>query len=129
MTTGFGIMRSVGEPARGGILSVTTGLLFLLPAGTVPQPANHAITLDGRATILVDPEQPAPIRLAAQDLASDMQKVFGHATPARLLPLPLSGVTGKLTTTSSITRAPVLWMFTKRLTSGTLSERIRHSFS
>lgn len=79
MTMSFAIMRSVRSHVRASPMAATAVLLFLLPAGTLPQPANHAITLDGRATILVDSEQPVPIRLAAQDLASDMQKVFGRA--------------------------------------------------
>jgi hypothetical protein len=45
----------------------------------LPQAASRAITLDGDATILVDSQQPVPVQRAAQDLASDMQKVFGHA--------------------------------------------------
>jgi hypothetical protein len=39
--------------------------------------ADNGITLDGHATIFVGPDQPGPVRLAAKDLAADMQKVFG----------------------------------------------------
>lgn len=42
-------------------------------------PVRAAITLDGRATILVQPNEPKGVQLAAQDLASDMEKVFGTA--------------------------------------------------
>jgi hypothetical protein len=38
---------------------------------------NSGITLNGRATIFVSPDEPGPVRLAAKDLATDMQKVFG----------------------------------------------------
>ena len=53
-------------------------LLFLVPAGVLAQPAGHAITLDARTTILVDSNQPVSVQRAAQDLASDMQMVFGE---------------------------------------------------
>lgn len=51
-------------------------LAVLLPVRSWAQPSS-GITLDSRATILVDPSQPVPIQRAAQDLASDMHKVFG----------------------------------------------------
>jgi hypothetical protein len=43
------------------------------------QPVSNAILLNGNVTILVDARQPAPVRHAAEDLASDMRKVFGKA--------------------------------------------------
>jgi hypothetical protein len=61
-------------------LAVTTvALLILVPCSAFAQRANGAITLNSRATILVDAQQPVPIQRAAQDLASDMKKVFGTA--------------------------------------------------
>jgi len=39
--------------------------------------AVSGITLDSHATILVTPDQPGPVHLAAEDLAADMRKVFG----------------------------------------------------
>jgi hypothetical protein len=41
--------------------------------------SGHGIVLDGHATIFVARDQPGPVLLAAKDLASDMQKVFGTA--------------------------------------------------
>jgi len=39
--------------------------------------ARGQITINSRTTLLIDPREPAPIQKAAQDLASDMTKVFG----------------------------------------------------
>lgn len=39
---------------------------------------GSSITLNGHVTILVDPQQPGPVDLAARDLATDMRKVFGR---------------------------------------------------
>jgi Glycosyl hydrolase family 115 len=80
MTTTISTLRTVGTaptPARAALLAAATALLSLLPSAALAQPA--AITLTSRATILVDSNQPVPIQLAAHDLASDMQKVFGQA--------------------------------------------------
>jgi hypothetical protein len=54
-------------------------VFFLVPAVASAQSANNTITLDSRATILVDAGQPVPIQRAAHDLASDMGTVFGKA--------------------------------------------------
>jgi hypothetical protein len=54
-------------------------LLILVPCSSFAQRADSAITLNSRATILVDAQQPVPVQRAAQDLASDMKKVFGSA--------------------------------------------------
>lgn len=43
------------------------------------QTANHAITLNSRATILVDLKESHPIRDIAQNLVPDMQKDFSQA--------------------------------------------------
>jgi Glycosyl hydrolase family 115 len=77
--TRFRMMRRDGSRGHGNRMTTVGALLFLLPAGVLAQPVHHAITLNGRATILVDSDQPVPIQRAAQDLASDMQKVFGRA--------------------------------------------------
>lgn len=55
-----------------------TTLFMLLPASTRARAADSGITLDSRATILVDSGQPGPVQRAAEDLASDMEKVFGQ---------------------------------------------------
>ncbi len=52
-------------------------LLCLLGSAAYAQGAGQGITLNGDATILVEPGQPVPIRRAAEDLAADMGKVFG----------------------------------------------------
>ncbi|MEO6966234.1 MAG: glycosyl hydrolase 115 family protein, partial [Acidobacteriaceae bacterium] len=39
--------------------------------------SKSSITLNGNVTILVDAEQPGPVKLAVKDLASDLHKVFG----------------------------------------------------
>ncbi len=46
---------------------------------TMQAQASGTIPLDSRAVLLVEPNQPEPVHRAAQDLASDMQKVFGSA--------------------------------------------------
>ncbi len=58
----------------GGAVLFTGGGPQLL-AQTAASPG----TLDGRATILVEPQQPVPVQRAAQDLAADMKMVFGTA--------------------------------------------------
>ena len=51
-------------------------LLFCVSASG--QTSNRAsILVDSKTTILVDNTQPVPVQRAAQDLASDMRKVFG----------------------------------------------------
>ncbi len=65
--------------SRNGVVALASALLFLMPACALPQAAGRAILLDSKATILVDSEQPVPVQRAAQDLASDMRKVFGEA--------------------------------------------------
>ncbi len=43
-------------------------------------PAGGAqVVIDSSVTLLVDPREPGPIHKAAQDLARDMQTVFGRA--------------------------------------------------
>lgn len=46
-----------------------------------------AITVDARTALFVDAREPAPIQLAARDLASDLGKVFGR--PVRIVHQPL----------------------------------------
>jgi hypothetical protein len=41
--------------------------------------ARGQTTIDAHTTLLIDPHEPLPIQKAAQDLASDMTKVFGVA--------------------------------------------------
>ncbi len=52
-------------------------LTVMLPACAWAQPAGQGITLNSHATILVEANQPVAVQRAAQDLASDMRKVFG----------------------------------------------------
>ncbi|WP_331521508.1 glycosyl hydrolase 115 family protein, partial [Pinirhizobacter sp.] len=57
-------------------------MVALLVAGVTTlraQPVSNDILFNGNATILVEADQPAPVRHAAEDLASDMRKVFGKA--------------------------------------------------
>lgn len=61
------------------MMMVAGVLCFTAMAAHAQTPTGHSITLDSRATILIESGQDGPIRLAAQDLASDMQKVFGTA--------------------------------------------------
>ena len=63
---------------RSRITALAAVLLGSAATATHAQPlAANAITLNSSTTILVDSSQPVPIQRAAQDLASDMQKVFG----------------------------------------------------
>ena len=52
--------------------------LLLFCSGSFAQ-SPQSFPLNSKATILVDAQQPVPVQLAAKDLASDMQKVFGAA--------------------------------------------------
>jgi hypothetical protein len=71
-TSGFHQSRSIA--------ALSAALLCLTARGAQTQtPAHNGITLSSSTTILVDSNQPVPIQRAAQDLASDMQKVFGTA--------------------------------------------------
>lgn len=51
-----------------------------------PGGALASITLDTRTALFVDAREPAPIQLAARDLASDLEKVLGR--PARIVHQP-----------------------------------------
>lgn len=66
---------------RSGVVAAcgASALLWCSFSAASAQKAMPSITLDGHATLLLGPGQPEPVRLAAQDLASDMQKVFGTA--------------------------------------------------
>ncbi len=70
-------VRAGKRPGLGVAFAITAACLFSV--GARAQVAPPGITLDGSATILVDASQPTPVRRAAQDLASDMEKVFGTA--------------------------------------------------
>ena len=93
MVTVSWTMRIVASHTCGTVMTAAAALFFLLPAGAPSQPANGAITLNSRATILVDSEQPVPIRRAAQDLAFDMQKVLGQAPAIISTPQDAGAVT------------------------------------
>jgi Glycosyl hydrolase family 115 len=56
-----------------------TAALLCLPGVHAQTSASQTITVNSSTTILLDSGQPVPIRLAAQDLAADMEKVFGTA--------------------------------------------------
>ncbi len=60
-------------------LAALAVLVLLPPVSALSQAPGNGITLNSKATILVDAKQPIAIQRAAQDLASDMQKVFGQA--------------------------------------------------
>ncbi len=65
---------------RGSIAGCAAALLFLLCASAQEQKGaerSDALTLDARLTIVVAAGEPEPVRLAANDLADDFQKVFG----------------------------------------------------
>jgi len=61
------------------IMALAAVLLCMNATAYAQAPAPDTIVLNSRATILVDSRQPVPIQRAAEDLASDMQKVFGTA--------------------------------------------------
>ena len=71
--------RVVLRPDRATLAVAAAALLILVPCSSFAQRADSAITLNSRATILVDAQQPVAVQRAAQDLASDMKKVFGSA--------------------------------------------------
>jgi hypothetical protein len=76
MVKSFWIAR--GPERRSRITALAAVLLGSATTAAHAQPlAANAITLNSSTTILVDSSQPVPIQRAAQDLASDMQKVFG----------------------------------------------------
>jgi hypothetical protein len=54
-------------------------VFFLLTTFQFATAACGQITIDGHATLLIDPREPPAIQKAAQDLAADMTKVFGTA--------------------------------------------------
>jgi hypothetical protein len=58
---------------RHGILAVLA--LAAMAAG--PATAQGGLTLDARTVIVESPDAPGPVKKAADDLASDMEKVFG----------------------------------------------------
>ncbi len=51
------------------------------------------MTIDSHTTLLIDPREPIPIQKAAQDLASDMTKVFGAAPHWAHRPAEATGAT------------------------------------
>lgn len=59
-------------------------ITFIL--STFPCTVFGKITVNSRTTVLIDPREPEPIRLAAKDLGSDLEKVFG--SPARIVREP-----------------------------------------
>ena len=55
-------------------------------------PARGAqVVIDSGVTLLVDPREPGPVRMAARDLARDMQTVFGRAVRVVEKPEAASG--------------------------------------
>ncbi|MGH9739709.1 MAG: glycosyl hydrolase 115 family protein [Candidatus Acidiferrales bacterium] len=64
---------------QSAIVAIASAMACLIAAATQAQrPTKSAITLNGDVTILVSPQQPGPVDLAAKDLAVDMRKVFGR---------------------------------------------------
>lgn len=55
--------------------------------------ALASVTVNSRTTVYVDPREPQPIQLAARDLASDLQRVFGRSAGIVREPSEVSGVT------------------------------------
>ncbi len=66
---------------RNSIFAPALMLLCTIGTGAKAQGPGkqNEITVNGSTTILVLDSQPGPVKRAAQDLASDMQKVFGTA--------------------------------------------------
>jgi hypothetical protein len=67
-----------------GAVYYSTLLVFVL--SLAPGAAVARITLNSRTTVLIDSREPGPIKLAAKDLGSDLEKVFGG--PARFVQQP-----------------------------------------
>ncbi len=63
------------------LTALLMGCMFPVLAGAVPGPGKQArhspVVLDSTVTILLAPDEPSPIAEAAQDLASDFEKVLG----------------------------------------------------
>lgn len=65
-------------------LALAASVLLCLPV-TLQAEGQSAVSgktflLNGNVRLLVNPNQPGPVKLAAKDLASDLQKVFGEKT-------------------------------------------------
>lgn len=66
--------------------TASSGIAFVLFLGGAlaaqgqphPLKIHNGIVLNGNVTLLVDSNQPLPVRLAAKDLASDLHRVFGR---------------------------------------------------
>lgn len=56
---------------------VAGSLAWGAPLTSRQKPSAAPVVLDSSVTILVDPAEPAPVLTAAEDLASDLGKVFG----------------------------------------------------
>ncbi len=68
------------EVLRRGAAVYATALLLILCENAAPAQTGKAsggLTLDARLTIVVGSDEPGPVHLAAEDLASDLGKVFG----------------------------------------------------
>ena len=65
---------------RRGAAACAVALMLVLCGTNAPAQASKAaggLTLDAHLTIVVGAEEPGPVRRAAEDLASDFEKVFG----------------------------------------------------
>jgi len=60
------------------VLKTLLSLFAFLLVCAAPLPAAGTFAIDANTNIYVNPSQPGPVQKAAQDLASDMRKVFGR---------------------------------------------------
>jgi hypothetical protein len=67
--------------------------------------ARGQTTIDAHTTLLIDPQEPLPIQKAAQDLASDMTKVFGVVPRVVHKPSEASGTTICITSSANLPSA------------------------
>ena len=55
----------------------TFSLVTLLLMCAVPPAVAGTFRIDSNTSLFVSPDEPSPVKKAAQDLASDLRKVFG----------------------------------------------------
>ncbi len=59
------------------VVAMTVGMLSISAAARSGKPAGNPLVLNSNVTILVGADEPGAVALAAQDLASDFEKVLG----------------------------------------------------